>query len=101
MKKYISLITPEGIVFETPLDVVAKIRAIEIAKNEAKTEDDFDTIFYNEFETGMEEDDIIESWAKKNLKFEEIVSYSIRMDILKDKSLYSKDWRENIKIVFH
>lgn len=101
MKKYIQSITSKGIVYETPLEVVAEIRARKIAKEESKTEEEFDTIFENEFKTGMDENDIMELWARNNLKFEEIVIYSIRMDKLKDESLYSKDWKENIKIVFH
>ncbi len=101
MKKYIQSITSKGIVYETPLEVVAEIRARKIAKEESKTEEEFDTIFENEFKTGMDENDIMELWAKTNLKFEEIVVYSIRMDMLKDETLYSKDWKENIKIVFH
>lgn len=101
MKKYIQSITSKGIVYETPLEIVAEIRARKIAKDESKTEDEFDTIFENEFKTGMDENDIMELWARNNLKFEEIVIYSIRMDKLKDESLYSKDWKENIKIVFH
>ena len=38
MKKYIQSITSKGIVYETPLEVVAEIRARKIAKEESKTE---------------------------------------------------------------
>jgi hypothetical protein len=101
MKKHLRVINSDGKVYDIPLEVIAEMRAGQIAIQE-KTEKDvpYSQTFEEEFNNAMDNDDVILEWSKSNITWDKVKAYSIRMDILK-KDEYSQEWKENISVVFH
>lgn len=100
MKKYLRVIN-NFVVYDIPLEVIAEKRAESLAIVESKLgTKEFNMIFSEEYEHGMEEDEVISSWAKENITWDKIKNHAIRMDML-NKNEPIKEFKETITVVFH
>ena len=100
MKKYLRVVY-NFVIYDIPLEVIAEKRAESLAMIESKLGTrEFNMIFSEEYQHGMDEDEVISNWAKENISWDKIKNHAIRMDIL-NKNEPVKDFKETMTVVFH
>lgn len=100
MKKYLRVIN-NFIVYDVPLEFVAEKRAEAVALAESKVgTKEFNMLFSEEYQHGMDEDEVISSWAKEHLTWDKIMVHAIKMDVMKkDETVI--EFKDSISVVFH
>jgi len=100
MKKYLRVIN-NFVVYDIPLEIIAEKRAEVIAQDESKVgTKEFNMVFSEEYQHGMDEDEVISSWAKEHITWDKIMVHAIKMDVMKkDETVI--EFKDSISVVFH
>ena len=86
---------PDGSVWELRTSVIATVRADEAADNADKTVHEED-VYFDVYAETLANDDLLISWAEKNVKWENIVKHARMIKSPLDND-YAAGWLEGMK----